>query len=231
MSDDEFCELMAELEQDASDMDDLEALAMFTGVADQAPDPEVREAMQLFAGKIEELEGLDEDDPEAMGAAFALMMDPELTAATETINTYMTEVCGIDTGTDVGGGDGDFFDEDDEASEGNDTDGVDGPASDGSAMDDLSAGDVREALEERLDEFVAENSGSGVGIFPSGDLVVVDFTVYLPEDGGEVDALALCNLLADTVDSMTDDPGVRLEVLVDDDNVAERQPGGSCQEV
>ncbi|MFP4513278.1 MAG: hypothetical protein ACLFRV_10085 [Acidimicrobiales bacterium] len=231
MSDDEFCEMMADLEEDAADLDDLEALAMFTDVADQAPDPEVREAMQLFAEKIDELEGLDEDDPEAMGEAFAVMMDPEVTEATETIDTYMSDVCGIDTGTDVGGDDGGFFDEDDETSTEDDAGGVDGPESDGSAMDDLSAGDVREALGDDLDELVPENTGSGVGIFPSGDAVVVDLTVYLPEDGGDVDALGLCNLLADTVESMTDDPGIRLEVLVDDDDVAERQPGGSCEEV
>ena len=227
MSDDEFCEMMADMEGEAGDLDDPEAFALFGQIARQAPNAELRDAMVTIAEAFEELEGLDEDDPAAMLAVFALLGDAEFMEASETIERYMSEVCGIDTGSDF---DDDFFGDDDFEGNGafdDDGDGESGWGGAGPAMDDLSAGDVSEALGSAFNDFAPDNRGSGVGIYPNfgGPGTIVDATVY---DAPDVDGVGLCEALAAAVSSLTDDPDVRLEIFSDETLVAERDIGGSC---
>ena len=228
MSDDEFCEMLADMEDEVDDLDDPEAFALLGEVARQAPNAELREAMITIAEIAEEFEDLDEDDPAAMMAVFALFGDAEFMEAAETIDRYMTEVCGFDTGSDF---DDDFFDDDfgdDDFDDDFDSDGADsGWGGTGPAMDDMSAGDVVEALGSAFDDFAPDNRGSGVGIYPNfgGAGTIVDATVY---DAPEVDGVALCEALDAAVASLTDDPDVRLEIFSDETLVAERDLGGSC---
>jgi hypothetical protein len=100
MSEQAFCNMIAEIEEDADDLDDAEAIAMFGRMAQRAPNPELREAMLRLADAAELLEDLDDDDPESIGEAFALMFDPDFVAAAETIERFMSDTCGIDTGSD-----------------------------------------------------------------------------------------------------------------------------------
>ena len=219
MSDDEFCEMMADMEDEAGDLDDPEAFALFAQIARQAPNAELRDAMMTVAEAFEGLEGLDEDDPEAMLAVFALLGDADFMAAGETIDRYMSEVCGFDTGSDF---DDDFFDDDDGFSDDDNGDDVEFSfGGGGSAMDDLSAGDIREALGSAFDDFAPDNRGSGVGIFGN----TVDATVY---DATDVDGVGLCEALGEVVASLTDASDVRLEIFSDETLVAERDIGGTC---
>jgi hypothetical protein len=211
LSDEEFCEQLEALEESEAELDGPEAFALMGQLARRAPNAELREALSLFAGLAEQLEGLDEDDPEAIGIMFGIIFDPEFIAAAETLETYLSEVCGFDTG-DSGEFGGDFGS------------GVDG---DGSAWDDLDSGELREALVPAFERFAPDNRGTGIGIFPRGRGTVVDVSVY-DTDLDSAAAIGLCEALADAVDSRTSDPGVILEVSVDDEVVAGREPGGSC---
>lgn len=118
MSDQEFCDFVAETEE-LPEEDGLESIAMFAEVARRAPNQELRDALGKFAEIAEELEGLDEDDPESIGVAFGLMFDPEVMEASETVERYMVETCGVDP-NEFGGDfdDPDFeFDFDDDLDE------------------------------------------------------------------------------------------------------------------
>jgi hypothetical protein len=42
-----------------------------------------------------EMEGVDENDPEAMSKVMEIIMDPKVTEAGEVIEKYSTEVCGL----------------------------------------------------------------------------------------------------------------------------------------
>jgi hypothetical protein len=207
LSEEAFCAQLAEMEDDDVEFDG-EVVAQLAALARQAPTAELRGALETFAEIAEQLEGLDDDDPEAIGIAFGVMFDPEVMGAIETIERFLSETCGIDTGDDWD------FDQ-----------GVGGSTSDGSAWDDLDSGELRDAMADAFDRYASDRNGTGVGIVPRGGGVVVDVSVY---DGTDVDALGLCESLAALVDARTSDPGVKLEVLVDDDVVAERPPGGTC---
>ena len=112
LSEQAFCAQLAAMEEsDSDDISDAEAIAQMAALARQAPDADVRRALEKFAEIATELEGFDEDDPEALSAAFALIFDPEVMAATETIESYLSDTCGIDTGS---GDDWMFDDEPDE---------------------------------------------------------------------------------------------------------------------
>lgn len=108
MSEQAFCDSLAEAE--AADLDDDEALAAFALLANRAPNPELRSAMNSIAEVVELLEDLDEDDPESVSQAFSVMFDPEFMEAAETIEQFMVETCGMDTGSDW---DDDMWDDDD----------------------------------------------------------------------------------------------------------------------
>jgi hypothetical protein len=100
LSEQAFCAQLASMEADDADITDAQAIAQLAALARQAPDADMRRALQKFAEVAEDLEGFDEDDPAALSAAFALIFDPEVMAASETIERYLSETCGIDTGAD-----------------------------------------------------------------------------------------------------------------------------------
>lgn len=102
LSEQAFCAQLATMEDSDADITDAEAMAQLASLARQAPNAEMRAALGKFAEVAEELEGFDEDDPAALGAAFALIFDPEVMAAIESIETYLSETCGIevDSGDD-----------------------------------------------------------------------------------------------------------------------------------
>ena len=109
LSEAEFCAQLEAMEDSDADITDSEALAQLAALARSAPNSEMRSALNKFAEIAQELEGFDEDDPAAIGAAFALIFDPEVIAATETIESYLSDTCGIE----VDSGDDWMFDEDD----------------------------------------------------------------------------------------------------------------------
>lgn len=95
-----FCELLA---SDADlDIDTPEGQAAFEEALDAAPS-EVSDDMDVLADAFEELEGVDENDPEALEAAFAVMGSPEVMEAMTNIETYGVDECGMDPGFMTGG--------------------------------------------------------------------------------------------------------------------------------
>jgi hypothetical protein len=98
----EFCAL---LESDA-DVDPLtdEGQEMMAEIVANAPD-ELQEPIETLFGVFERLEGIDENDEEAFGEVFALMFDPEIIAATEEIEAWGVENCGLEEGFFTGEGD------------------------------------------------------------------------------------------------------------------------------
>ena len=102
LTDEQFCAKVA-------DMDDLEtfdssAIAMMNELIDSAPNDELRDALKVLVPVMTEMEGVDENDPEAMSKVFEIIMDPKVTEAGEVIEKYSTEVCGITDETTVGTG-------------------------------------------------------------------------------------------------------------------------------
>lgn len=99
MSDEQFCARIAELEESGEDMSDDEAMAELGRLAAQAPNEELRQALAHLAEVTQQMSEFDEDDPDAMGAAMELMFDPQFMASAETVESYMSDTCGIETDT------------------------------------------------------------------------------------------------------------------------------------
>ena len=95
-----FC---AQLEEQGAnedlDLGNPEDLAAFDELTDEAPE-EVRGALEQFRDVAEDLENLDEDDPDAFGdafgAVFALLGDPEFLGAVQDMAIFMADECGLD---------------------------------------------------------------------------------------------------------------------------------------
>ena len=102
LTDEQFCAKVA-------DMDDLEnfdatAIAAMNELIDSAPNDELRDALKVLVPVLTEMEGVDENDPEAMTKVMEIIMDPKVTEAGEVIEKYSTDVCGITDETTVDAG-------------------------------------------------------------------------------------------------------------------------------
>jgi hypothetical protein len=214
LTDEAFCAEIAALEQRANAMDEAEILAEFARLAAQAPNDELRAALEQVGRIAEQIGSIDEDDPDSFGEAMSIVFNPANMAAMQQFETYVTETCGLelDSGDDFG--DGGFGD-----------DGGDDTFDDGRAFEDLDASAIREALRPTLDAEAPDANSTGISIFSRGGVVVVQAQVF---DAGNVDALAICEALGSIVDEATSDPDVELEVTVDDDVAAVRSPGATC---
>lgn len=95
-----FC---AQLEEQGAnedlDLGDPEDLAAFEQLTEEAPE-EVQGALEQFQDVAADLEGIDEDDPEAFGDAFgtifALFADPEFLTALQDMAVFMADECGLE---------------------------------------------------------------------------------------------------------------------------------------
>ena len=102
LTDEQFCAKVA-------DLDDLEtfdatAIAALNELIDAAPNDELRNALKVLVPVMTEMEGVDENDPEAMSKVMEIIMDPKVTEAGEVIEKYSTDVCGITDETTVDAG-------------------------------------------------------------------------------------------------------------------------------
>jgi hypothetical protein len=93
LTDEQFCAKVA-------DMDNLEtfdatAIAAMNELIDAAPNDELRNALKVLVPVMTEMEGVDENDPEAMSKVMEIIMDPKVTEAGEVIEKYSTDVCGL----------------------------------------------------------------------------------------------------------------------------------------
>lgn len=113
-----FCELLRESEDDDNtDPTTDEGREAFAELVAVAPD-EVKDDLATMMGFIEDLEDMDEDDPDSFAAAMGLMFNPEFLAAGENLETFGVEECGLEPSDDSGDLDFDF-DTEDPSSDGN----------------------------------------------------------------------------------------------------------------
>jgi hypothetical protein len=69
---------------------------MLVDLAKKAPNEDVRDALELIAPIFEQLSAVDENDATAMQEIFEMMSSPDVTAATEVLDRYGSDVCGFD---------------------------------------------------------------------------------------------------------------------------------------
>ena len=100
LSDEAFCARIAQLEEETDAMTVDEADEMFldamTELRAAAPNDEVRDALGTFVDFFEEIDALDEDDPEAFERIFELAESPEFASAEAVLEDYSVNVCGFE---------------------------------------------------------------------------------------------------------------------------------------
>lgn len=98
----EFCAMLQAIESDQvfeNAMDDPEAAAeatkLLTDLAEAAPTPELKEAIETLIPVMEKMTTIDENDPEALASLMELMSDPKLESAGVTVDAFTEDVCKI----------------------------------------------------------------------------------------------------------------------------------------
>lgn len=100
LSDAEFCQEIERLESVEPTNDISGAIVILRDLIDKAPNPEVRNALKVLEPTFENFATIDENDPEAMSRFFEVLMDDKIVAASEVLDRYSTDVCGLtDEGT------------------------------------------------------------------------------------------------------------------------------------
>lgn len=206
MSDEDFCREVERLNSTDPGSDVDAALGILSGLADKAPNDEVREALQAIGPVIEEMSNIDESDPEAMARAFELMFSPELVKAGEVLNAYSSEVCGFESST---------------------TDPVLEPVDPSGDSTGIDADLISTATEELVSGMglTATLASTAVQATSEGTLVQVDFI-----DVENFDALAICNALRLFVDGVGNGANVEVEVSIDGSVAARKDTGQACVE-
>ena len=87
LSDEEFCAKVADVEAlgDAETNSAESVAAVIDELIDSAPNDELQDALRILQPIIAEIEGVDENDPDAFGKVMDLMMDPDVIKAGEVI--------------------------------------------------------------------------------------------------------------------------------------------------
>jgi hypothetical protein len=236
-----FCAALEDQEANQElDLDDPEGLAEFNALVDQAPE-EVRGAMEEFGQVAQELENLDDNDPEAFGAVFALFGDPDFLRALQELSVFMADECGLEVDgideiremdpDDPGALFGGFAE-----SDGSDGDDAGGSAG-GDDPESSTSGDDEPSDTDELGTFIDENHGDTAW----ADLVVskaigtfgdsADVTVSLDVEGaalGEGDALEACEAVGEWAAGFY---GGDVTVTITDvggDELATAADGGPC---
>lgn len=75
--------------------------SILTDLAKKAPTDELRDALGVITPIFEELNSADPSDPAAMSKILELLSSPEVTAASDVLDKYGTEVCGFQGSSDT----------------------------------------------------------------------------------------------------------------------------------
>jgi hypothetical protein len=89
-----FCEVVR-----TTELADEPTVAEMRALADQAPDS-IRGDLDTLVNALEVLSGVDENDPEAFGKAFAIVFSPEFVEAGERLEAFGVDECGLEPTTD-----------------------------------------------------------------------------------------------------------------------------------
>ena len=216
LSDEEFCAEIATLDSVDPSVDDMaDVVTMLEDLADKSPNDELRDAMLTLIPVMTAMGDIDENDPDAMNEVMEIMMDPEVMAAGELLETYSSETCGIDGSADEGGS---------ESTETIPPLGSNG----GYIFDDMEAGDISDYVEAYGSDYfpngyVSSTSMSGADGYTE---VIMDFA-----DADSLDGVALCEVIAEGIAMSTADTAVRIVVQEDTVEVAVREVDGECAAV
>ncbi len=97
-----FCEQIRELDaaSDAAEEDITATADEFDALIDDAPD-ELKDDLRIVVDAFAELDAIDEDDPEAFELFFELFQRPEFLEATETLEQFGIDECGLEPPADT----------------------------------------------------------------------------------------------------------------------------------
>ena len=215
LSDEEFCAKLSDFQSasnvnsDASSPEALKAiLPLIADLAKNAPNDELKKALETMGPIIEKMSSLDENDPDAFGEMMSLMFDPAVASAGKVIETYSTDVCKFPPTTD---------------SSSIDDSSMTFPPS---VMDVMDYEDVNAALEPLKSTNYPNgyiSSAGFEGTADGGTLVTVDFA-----DTDTVDAVAVCEAIDAAITEKSTDTNVSIKVSVDGIEVGGRPVGGTC---
>lgn len=216
-----FCAEIERLEAMPETDDPTEALEAFANLVDKAPNGEVRGALLTLSGLLESFGDFDENDPDAFGVLFALFMNPEVIEASETLEKFGVEECGLDP-TDASGDPTDNW-----------TDADDDPDFSGNAgasvFDDVSAGDLSDAVGAHLAATSPGYAVSSSSLSSAGDHTLVEVTLA---GEGDLDAVAVCEAADAWLSSQSSDRNIALRISLEStgETLAGYEPGGTCAE-
>ena len=215
----EFCDRVEVFDDlDTDDTISTEVVDEFDDLAAMAPE-EVEEELAVMAELFRTISETDVDDEEAFAEIMALFLDPELIAASEAVEAYVLDECGIDI-------DPDDSDDDLDGSEGDDTDATD-DTDDGAAGDALGL----DAFDAFLDEVGGADSWRddvvGTSISSTGDNA--DVTIDFPAGIDSGTALDARDAAAEYFGSVVGDLSVT--VTVDGSDAATYDPSTGCAPV
>lgn len=191
-----FCDLLREAEDDDTDFgEDTEAvLAEIAEMRALAPE-ELRDDIDVLAGVFEEFAEFDEDDPEAFGAIFGLFLRPDVLAATERLEEFGVETCGLEPSDSSDDFD---FDEDFDVDEDFDFDFDFDEDSDADSDDVEEDGLTLDTLQDEVEDRHGDESWAGK--LSSWFMVNADVTVGpFGEDLTEDEAFAACDAISEIV--------------------------------
>ncbi len=174
-----FCERLQELDQSGDlDLDDAEAVEAFEDLVALAPE-EIDSDVNRIQRAFEELSALDEDDPDAFGGAFEIILDPRLASSLEDFAGYAEDECGLEV---EGPGALDDFTDDF-------SDDLSDDFSDDLSDDVSPASDLRAYLEAEHPDY--STLATGIGTVEIGE-ASVQVTLTLSETTDADTAVAIC---------------------------------------
>lgn len=220
MDDAEFCEYVATVEEADFENEPDQVLAALDTMIDRAPNKDMERALKKLReviSKMSSTDASDATDEEAFNEIMGLMFDPEVIAASETIETYSTEVCGFPADSTFGDSSTDVSGTEDSA------DG--GGSSTGYIYDDLEAGEVSDAVDRYLE---VENPDAYVT--SSGLSAMMDTTSVSVDISGDddVDGVAVCEVVDDAIMARTTDDAYSVSITLDGTEIALHAVGEPC---
>lgn len=201
-----FCDRLVELDEGGFNLSDEEAFGSFEELVELAPEAIDSETLRIQRA-FDEVSELDEDDPDSVGAAFEIILDPALNRALEDFRVYAEDECGVE----VEGAES-FGDLSDDMSSGFSDDVPDGDLS--------SAQQLRAFLDENHPDYSDLAQGIGT-VDVSADELQVTLTLSETTDGDT--AVAICEA---TLDWGEDAELVEIEIEVEDQEDTVLATGG-----
>jgi hypothetical protein len=143
-----------------------------------------------------------------MSKVMEIIMDPKVTEAGEVIEKYSTEVCGltvtdettVETGSVTMGVTGDIF-------------------------DDVESGDISDYVNTNASEYFLGGGINSTAIEGNDGYSIVTMNFV---DAVELDAVAICETIAEGLSLMTTDPSVVIMVRDNGTDVASREIDSDC---